>query len=355
MSRRELQILSNCFQDSDTRYLQVHYPFFDLRLFTLDVKKPELKSIVKYEDFDRARLERKPLDRSLNSDEVPLYSDLKNCMLSSGFLRFKNHGEVASRLVRMREEAMDPNLRSKPFFVAVDTNVLYHRFLSRHLPITDEQSGKTVNARDFRYVLSEIVRIEIDSRITHKYSGGEIRKLQELFAHKELLDEFKNASGRRGRMAKLALNEMDYLMSDLRALRIKGTPIKGKELNDIEIAQSYKRWAREGDFDVLLITADEDMISHARTSELMTLQLEMPFDMPEHGRLHPWAISDLLYDLAITFGAVSIDNTGTTIMGEWGGKSSTDYSREHIKVMLEDEGAADKVASQQALCRSFLG
>ena len=49
-----------------------------------------------------------------------------------------------------------------------------------------------------------------------------------VLAHPELLREFSNGSGRRTRIAKLAFNEMNYLLTELRALRIKGTPTRGK-------------------------------------------------------------------------------------------------------------------------------
>ena len=354
LSRRELQVLTNAIYRGDTRYIHVSYPFYGVELFTLDIEKPELTNIVRADKFDWARTERKPLNRTFSPDELPTFSDLRNCLLSSGFIDHKNEAEITQKLIDLREEAKDPNKRPRPMFVAVDTNILYDRFLSRHLPMTDEATGRTVEAGDFRYVLSEIVQQEIDSRITHKYSREELQGLASVVSHPELLKEFSNASGRRERIAKLAFNEMTYLLTELRALRIKGTPTKGKEFNDIEIAQSYKNWARSGDYDVFLLTADEDMINHARTSELMTLQLELPFAVPEHSRIDPWRMSDLIYDLAVVFGVLSLDNEDIVIFGEWGGKSSTDYLAENVKVRFVNEEKYSTVAMQAELCRKIL-
>jgi len=130
--------------------------------------------------------------------------------------------------------------------------------------------------------------------------------------------------------------------------------VKGKERNDIEIAQSYKYWARGGDYDVFLLTADEDMVNHARTSELTTLQLILPFEVPEHARIDPWRLSDLVYDLAVVFGAVSLDNEGLLILGEWGGKSSADYTSENVKVRFGQDGKTEQVAKQLDICRRIL-
>lgn len=355
LSRKELQIVTNAIYRGDTRYVHVSYPFYVTELFTLDIIKPELTKIVRPDAFDWTRSSKKPLNRSFSADELPSYSDLRNCLLSSGFLNYKNEAEVTKKLLELREEARDPNKRPRPVFVAVDTNILYDRFLSRHLPLKDETTGRTVDAADFRYVLSEIVQMEIDSNIVHKYSREELQGLASVVSHPELLKEFANASGRRERVAKLAFNEMTFVLAELRALRIKGTPAKDKEMNDIEIARSYKQWARSGDFEVFLLTADEDMVNHARTGELMTLQLELPFAVPEHARIDPWSVSDLIYDLAVTFGVISLDNEGMLVLGEWGGKSSTDYLGEKVKVRLSDDAKYPSILKQLDLCRRVLG
>ncbi len=353
MSRQELQILTNSIYRSDTRYVHVAYPLYEVELFTLDIAKPELTNIIRPDRLDWARNTKKPLDRSVSADELPTFNDLKNCLLSAGFLDYKNEREITRELADLRDDTRDPNKRPRPVFVAVDTNVLYERFLSRHLPLRDAESGRTVEASDFRYALSEIVQLEIDARITHKYSRDEILALTAALGHGDLLREFSNGSGRRERLAKLAFNELDFVLTDLKALRVRGTPIKGKEKNDIEIAQSYKNWARNSQFDVLLLTADEDMVNHARASELMTLQLEFPYDVPEHGRMDPWKVSDLAYDLALVFGVISL-NDSMTLFGEWAGKSSSDYQRENVKVRMKNDEQAKAVAKQLDVCRKVL-
>lgn len=355
LSRNELQVLTNAMFRGDVRYVHVQYPFYDARLFTLDILKPELTNIVRPDEFDWARTTKKPLDRSVSADELPSFGDLRNCLLSSGFLNYKNESEITKKLLDLREEARDPNKRPRPLFVAVDTNILYDRFLSRHLPLKEDSSGRTVEATDFRYVLSEIVQMEIDLKITHKYSREEIQGLASAFSHPELLKEFQNGSGRRTRIAKLAFNEMSYLLSELRALRIKGNRARNKEESDIEIAQSYKFWARNGDYDVFLLTADEDMVNHAQASELMTMQLELPFVVPEHARIDPWRISDILYDLAVTFGVIHLENEDIHIFGEWAGKGSSDYLNENVKVRFGKEDKVDDISKQIEICRKILG
>jgi hypothetical protein len=97
------------------------------------------------------------------------------------------------------------------------------------------------------------------------------------------------------------------------------------------------------------------MVSHARTNELMTMQLELPFAVPEHSRIDPWKMSDLLYDLAVTFGVISLDNENMLVFGEWGGKGSSDYLRENVKVRFESEEKFQSISQQLQLCRTILG
>lgn len=103
MSRKELQILTNCVHGSPTRYVHVLYPFYDLELFTLDIRKPELKKIVQFREFDSERTARMPVDRSTSKDELPTYSDFRNCLLTSGFLRYRNQDDIADTLADLGE------------------------------------------------------------------------------------------------------------------------------------------------------------------------------------------------------------------------------------------------------------
>jgi hypothetical protein len=95
------------------------------------------------------------------------------------------------------------------------------------------------------------------------------------------------------------------------------------------------------------------MVNHAITSELMTLQLEIPYSVPEHAGIDPWKVSDLLYDLAITFGAISLANEDVVLFGEWGGKSSSDYLRENVRVRFRSQEAYPELEQQLSICRKI--
>jgi hypothetical protein len=43
------------------------------------------------------------------------------------------------------------------------------------------------------------------------------------------------------------------------------------------------------------------------------------------------------------------------VFGEWGGKSSSDYQRENVKVRFDDEGKWETVSRQLEICRRIAG
>lgn len=354
MRRHELSVLLNHILEEGQGSLWVNYPFFDLPLFRLDLSKPLISNVVTQEQFETERMRRKPYGKEQLSANLPYYSDLRNCFLSSGLEEYTNEKKVLSRLQELHEETKDPNKRPRPLFIALDTNIFYARFLSRHLQTFDEFGRPLLRAEGLRYAISEMVQQEIDFQIIEKFRGEDIKELKRSLAASHYLDEFYNASGRRARLAKLALAELVYAFTELRAVRIKGS-LTGNDYskNDIQIAQSYKDYSRRMDYDILLLTADEDMVYHANSAELMAIQLIIGAGMPTQKEIDPWCLQDLMYDLAVAFGVVEFTGRGIAFLGEWGGKSSEDYNEERIKVRIYDDIAAREVEKELALCRKI--
>ena len=101
---------------------------------------------------------------------------------------------------------------------------------------------------------------------------------------------------------------------------------------------SYSKFAREKEYDVLFITADQDMAFHAQNAEIPVEILTLPFDVPSDADITPWQTTNLLYDLAITFGVIELPEAHVTLFGEWKGKTSSDYTNENLKLTI-DQGA----------------
>lgn len=354
MKRNELNVLLNHFSDEDHKHLWIHYPFFDLQLFRIDLEQPSVSNIVTQGDFENERLRRRPYGDERLGANLPYYNDLRNCFLSSRVERYANEKKVLARLQELHEEIKDPNKRPRPLFIALDTNIFYARFLSRHLQTYDEFGKPTLWAEGFRYAVSEMVQQEIDFQIIDKFRPEDIRDLKKNLAGAHYLDEFYNASARKARLAKMALAELIYSFSELRAVRIKGS-LQGGDYskNDIQIAQAYKEYSRRMDYDVLLLTADEDMIYHANTAELMAIQLIIGSGVAPQTIVDPWCLQDLVHDLAVAFGVIEFAGLQIAVLGEWGGKSSEDYNEEKVKVRFADDKVAGAIDRELRLCRSI--
>jgi hypothetical protein len=352
MRRSELNILLNHFNEEEHQHLWVHYPFFDMQLFRIDLEQPSISNVVTQEEFETERMRRKPYDKDYLASNLPYYNDLRNCFLSSRVEKYANEKKVLARLQELHEEIKDPNKRPRPLFIALDTNIFYARFLSRHLQSYNEFGVPTLWAEGFRYAISEMVQQEIDFQIIDKFKSEDIRDLKKNLAAGHYLDEFYNASARKARLAKMALAELVYAFSELRAVRIKGS-LQGGDYtkNDIQIAQSYKDYSRRMDYDVLLLTADEDMIYHANSAELMAIQLILGTGIAPQTEVDPWSLQDLVYDLAVSFGVIEFAGLQTAVLGEWGGKSSEDYNDERVKVRFSNDKTAIEIERELKLSR----
>jgi hypothetical protein len=355
MRRKELNILLNHFDDEEHQHLWIHYPFFDMQLFRIDMSKPSISNIVTQDEFETERMRRKPYDKDYLAADLPYYNDLRNCFLSSRVETYANEKKILSRLKELHEEIKDPNKRPRPLFIALDTNIFYARFLSRHLQSFNEFGVPTLWAEGFRYAVSEMVQQEIDFQIIDKFKSEDIRELKKSLAGAHYLDEFYNASARKARMAKMALAELVYAFSELRAVRIKGS-LQGGDYskNDIQIAQSYKDYSRRMDYDVLLLTADEDMIYHANSAELMAIQLIIGSGIAPQTEVDPWSLQDLIYDLSVSFGVIEFAGLQVAVLGEWGGKSSEDYNDERVKVRFTNDKMASEIERELNLSRKIV-
>ena len=315
--------------------IRVSYPFTDLKLMDLDMRSFSIDDVVRYRDFTDHRNEfLNGINDKFLIHDVPVYLDILNCFVSSKIVPFVNIDEVYAQLKRIHDDMQNPHRRPKPMYIALDTNVAYLRFFSRYLG--DTVSGLSpVKATDFRYVVSSLVQQEVDARIQDKYHPHVIEEMKQSFRHEWLLSEFHNASARSTRKAKSAENELTYLMQDLKALRaIGGEFSEDKEKRDIMIVKSYREFSREDDYDLMLITADQDMAYHARNAEIPSEILILPHEVPYRiERLTQWHMVDLLYDLAITLGAITL-GSGVIILGEWKGKVESDWDSENLKLLI---------------------
>jgi hypothetical protein len=329
-------ILLNELYLSEKTVFNVKFPFYSLNLFTVDVKNYKIRKIVNKWNFEKARTKYIPESDFLSGD-LPRYSDFRDCLITSTILPFPNFEELKERLMGLAEGIMSPEGRSKPLYLAPDTNLVYLKFFSRYFPLKG-RNGRNVTAIDFRIALSDMVKEEIDTKIKLKYRSSNIKKMKTAFGHKDIADQFINASCRKTRIAKSAQNEIKLLFAALEAERAESqTYVGDKEERDRIIAKSYADFEKDRGGEVLLLTADEDMAYHAKNAGLLQETLLVPHEVPTQAVITPLQLVDLLYDLAIYFGVIRLTGTGVTIFGEWKGKGYKNYSLEQVNVRVSQD------------------
>ncbi len=320
INRDEIYILLNHYALKGRSKLTVEYPPFNLKLFTLHLRKMKIEDVVDEKNFESLR--RKFGKNEFMRRDLPNYRDLLDAFISSGMVEFENRDEIEENFKLLREASEDRTIYIKPVFIGVDTNMAYYRVISRRFQ------------NHFKYVISRIVIDEIDARIHTKYTGRILRHYQSL-PYGNLMMEFANGSVKDARKAKNAMNEIYYLTNKLDAfITGESSETKDKEIRDREIVESYRRFSDEINAEVVLLTADKDMMFHAQAQQLSAIYYKLPHSVYLNEKVDPKKIPYLIYDLAAIFGIIKINNT--VILGEWCGKSSQDYFNERINIYASE-------------------
>ncbi len=339
ISRDEIFVILNAYSLRGRTRISVEYPPFNLNLFDLHLRKMRMENIVDERRFESLR--RKFARNELSRKELPTYRDLIDVLISSGIAEFENSDEIEENFKLLREATEDRTIYIKPVFIGIDTNMAYYRAISRRF------------GNHFKYVISRIVIDEIDARIHTKYTGRMLKHFEYL-PYGNIFAEFANGSVKDARKAKNAMNEIYYLTNRLDAfITGKSTDTRDKEIRDREIVESYRRFSDEINAEVVLLTADKDMMFHAQAKQLSAIYFKLPHRMGEKIDIDPKTVPYLIYDLATVFGMIKMNNT--LILGEWRGKSSEDYFAERINIYHTDVDYEKDVDICRGVLHEFQG
>ncbi len=333
ISKDEIFIILNENYLSRKFEIDIRYPLYNISLFTLNTKNFRVYDIVEKSKIDGIR-------RKIKADEfikrdLPRYEDIVDAFISSGALDFENQDSIDEEFKLLKKAMQDKTVYIKPLFIGIDTNIAYYRIISRRLKDS------------FKYAVSQIVVDEIDARIHTKYSGKMLRSFENL-ANNSIISEFANASSKEARKAKNAMNEINYMFDTLDSFRTgESTTTMDKEARDREIALQYHNFAKEVEAEVVILTADKDMSFHAQAQGISSIYFKLPHKVWDLN-IDPMRIPYLLYDLAVNFGVIQLNDT--IILSEWRGKEVEDYLKENLKIYNVNK----ELAKDISLCRGDL-
>lgn len=322
---------------ADVQSIDVSYPFFGLDLLTIRPGDLSIRDVI---SFDRYA-DRMPQVDQVIEGEVPTFSDMKQALIAAGVMELVGWDEVKKELLRIGSEPSNVHSSHRKTYISVDTNLLYFRLISRRMGPSGPGScihRGGLDPTDLSWVVSDVVVNEVDRRIRDKYRKEHIEGFKKLRSG-YLSERFMNMATRSTRAAKCAFLELNQILGRLGAFRIKCKEFpQNKEERDVLIARTLRGFEEDRDCDVLLLSADEDMLFHARDNGLSCHVLHVPHVTLDAARLTPETCAHLIRDLAVAYGCISLKGTGITVYGEWTGMSSSNWMDEDLMLWVE-EGA----------------
>jgi hypothetical protein len=316
--------------------IQIGYPFLGLDLMTLNPDEFVISDVI---SFDRYAECTPQVDPAI-SREIPGFSEMKHALISAGVMELTGWDETKKELLRISEEPQNVHTSRRKTYVTVDTNILYFRVVSRRMnpPSSLCIHHGVVDPRELSWVISDVVVNEIDKRIRDKYRKEHIEMLKRLNSG-HLAERLMNMSTLSTRTAKCAFLDLHEILGRLGAFRIRCREFpENKEERDILIARTLRMFEEERDCDILLLSADEDMLFHARDNGISCYVLHVPHVTVDWARLTPETCAHLIRDLAVTYGCISLKGTGIVVYGEWTGMTSSNWMNEDLMLWVE-EGA----------------
>ncbi|HRR55108.1 MAG TPA: hypothetical protein P5290_07165, partial [Candidatus Methanomethylicus sp.] len=266
------------------------------------------------------------------ADEMPSFSDVVECLTSSGMIGFANQGEAIARINQLR------GLKRKAFF-CIDTNLLYRRFIS---------NWRVVDPRDT--ILVDTVQNEVESQLNYKYTPDQVFALKSAAQfEKALMEEFVNKRMKTSRKAAY------FAMSELKHIRNGGALMadapgqsgSDKEANDLLIARALRHAEKERGIYPVMLTADSMMTTICEAESIEFVYLKMPFEVGTFAGT-PRQMRALIFSLAVVFGAIKVNSV--VIFSEYRGKDALEKARLHFL----NTGIKDEFVKGVGICRSLL-
>jgi len=320
----ELEVLFNLM---DSR-LTVSFPLLNL----------DIASVVRSSDgvFLKLIVTREDLHSSLAgfdefSSEMPLYSDIRGCLLSSGVLDYANADEL--------RELIGSAVSRRHFAgVSLDTNLLYNRFVSNFQMLKEND-----------VILASTLRDEIMHKINRKMDPRVQAGIKNTVRYqKELCDELWNRETKSSRIVRdHALREFTFLKKGGCRI-IEGVERSSAEdgENDKIIVRTLADMRRKGKRPPLLITADAAVEAICDLEDVEYFRLHYP-DPGDAASCAFGQFRNLVHSMSSVFGAVMIGPV--LVLGEYRGKKDP----EDMKLRFQDPRAGEEFSRELGVCRKL--
>jgi len=271
--------------------------------------------------------------------EIPVFSELRDCLYASSILMSENLIELEGILAEGCSRDLLKGNRS--LFIGYDNNSL--RFWSNKVVESMLSEIFKNGMQKVGFCLSDGVKKELRSSWDQKFKMKDIEKLNVPFGSRFLNQPPKDA--RKARLGAVEYKHITMLPSC--------EEIQESDHGDFEIIDSYKRFQNGHTADVFLISGDNNFISMAHESKMRALYLKMPNIQREKMDAGWENIVDLIYYTAIVYGYVELD--GVKIYGIWTGKDGSHWDHYMIDVDLKNRDRSNDMLKDIRILENFGG
>jgi hypothetical protein len=335
-----LMALFNEARFKDHTFLMLHSPMLELDLVKVSLATDRFIWIISREEFED-RLS--ALKVRLGSDrliyDLPTYGDLRDAFLNSLLVRPENLRDLMVEIDDIEMRKLDPYRYPKQKVIAIDTNIAYHRLLTRLLVFKGCPMFRDFDPSNVQVLIPSLVEAEISEKVRRKYDFRDLKEYGRIMST-EVTSNLANCVMKDGRKALNAQTELRKIKEHYTHWDVNGGEFdQDKEKRDDEIVKALADHAASQRIEVIFLTADDKARAHAYAHKVPSICLKYPYTISENVELDPWLLPELLYELAIVFGVISLKGHGIRVMGEWAGKTAEDYLDERVKLSMDDRSA----------------
>jgi len=309
---KRLMVILNELYYGGAKALEVSYPPIDL-IYSISLGEKCKLSIPSRKEYDARRIEAIKITGEFGN-EIPNYNNFTDILTASGILAPKNIDEINTQINEKCRR--DIYKGDKMLFIGFDTNILMYRLNRIIREIYRNRGG---------LCLSYLVSRELARKWDRKY---DYQKLQNVPPRMSFMKSFPNQPVLSVRQSRLGSVEYRFIRSDPHTREI----MTGDGA-DLEIIDSYKKFERDNDVDVVLVSSDMNFAGMARDAHMNVIPVKKQVDAPQNMEIDWEQAALLIYSSAVIYGYISLN--GIDIYGIWTGKEDDDWNIENLKINVD--------------------
>jgi len=321
----QINLLLNLAFLKGKRSFKIRSPLINTDLFevTLNRRAWSCRSCIEEEELHQNVGEVKSKLPKKVGEEIPGYDAIAKVIISSGTFDAEDFGDDFANAVRL--------MKGKPgkYFVCLDTNVLYNRFVSS---VFDPYLQENLEYYP-KFMISNLMRNEIEKKMNHRYNEKEVEHLVDIGG--EICEELKNQYTLGSRKAKFAHSELHWIETEVRPGEYGEEKfLEDNEMRDIRILREYEEAGKKIGKRPLVFGFENSFKYKAEDKELEYIHLKYPENVLDIEVGHE-DLYRLIRYLTQLYGVIQLKGLGCRALGVWENMDEIDYESGRIKFVFE--------------------